>query len=159
MLKGFILFLFIVLVFPAIGKAQTMIAGVPVNCMDAYGVPVMTIPAPLMPDWGRARIEPNGLRVIYLNPTILNVLPLSIRLFTYAHECAHHHLGHTYGFQQLSREKDADCWAIRIGREQGWITPKVIDVMAHYFRGNPGSPWGHLPGPQRLQNFVNCYNS
>lgn len=158
MRKGLIL-CFVVLVLPSMGQAQTMIAGVSVNCMDAYGVPVMTTLTTQLGDVGMARIEPNDARVIYLNPIILNTLPPSIQLFVYAHECAHHHLGHTYGFYRPSKEREADCWAIRTGRDQGWITPNTLDTMVYYFIGNPGSPWGHLPGPQRLQHFVNCYRS
>lgn len=154
-----VLIIFMVLLIPSTGKSQTMIAGVPVNCVDAFGVPVATIPAPQLGDVGMARIESNGVRVIYLNPFILNNLPPSVQLFWYAHECAHHALGHTYGFNQFSREIEADCWAIRTGRDQGWITLNVIGVMSPYFIANPGSPWGHLPGPQRVQNFANCYNS
>ena len=154
-----VLFIFMVLLIPSIGKSQTIIAGVPVNCVDAYGAPVVTISAPYLGDVGMARIESNGVRVIYLNPFILNNLPPSVQLFVYAHECAHHALGHTYGFNQFSREIEADCWAIRTGRDHDWITPNALTMLSYYYIGNPGSFWGHLPGPQRVQNFFNCYNS
>ena len=154
-----LLILLVVLLVPVSVHSQTIIAGVPVYCNDAYGIPVMTKPAPYLNDVGMARIEGNGLRVIYLNPVILGQLPPFIQLFWYAHECAHHALGHTYGFNQLYREVEADCWAVRLGRNQGWLTPGQLNAMHDYFVTNPGSPWGHLPGPQRLQNFKNCYAS
>ncbi len=149
----------VVLLAPSVGSSQTFIAGVPVHCIDASGVPVATIPAPQLNDVGMARIEPNGLRVIYLNPFFLQRLPISIQLFWYAHECAHHALGHTFGFNQFSREIEADCWAIRLVRDQGWINKRGIQAMFIHMRSLPGSAWGHLPGPQRFQHILNCYNS
>ena len=143
----------------SIVHAQTIIAGHPVGCTDINGIPVNTIPAPHLNDIGMARIEYNGARVIYLNPNMLNVLPPFIQFFWYFHECAHHALGHTYGFNQLYRENEADCWAIRLGRNSGWLSPNDLFQMDSYFFSNPGTLWGHLPGPLRLQNFHNCYNS
>lgn len=153
------LILLIVLLIPSIGEAQTKIAGVSVNCVDALGVPVVTIPFPQLGDVGMARIEPNGARVIYLNPIILYPLPRFFQLFWYTHECAHHYLGHTYGFHQLSREIQADCWAVRLGRDQRWLSREDIKKLIHYFEASPGSPWGHLPGQQRVQLLLECYDS
>lgn len=151
--------LFPILLLTSHGHSQTVIAGESVFCIDASGVPVVTIFEPNLGDIGMARIEPNGMRTIYLNPIILNSLPRSIQLFWYSHECAHHALGHMLGFSGITREMEADCWAIRLGRDQGWLSPADLNQMYYYFIGNLGSFWGHLPGPQRLQNFVNCYHS
>lgn len=150
------IFLFLLLV-TSNGLAETVIAGESVYCTDPRGIPVVTIFAPHLGDIGMARIEPNGMPVIYLNPVFLNTLPRSIQLFWYSHECAHHVLGHMFSFFTITREMEADCWAIRLGRDQGWLSPQELNQMYHYFIGNPGSFWGHLPGPQRLQNFANCY--
>ena len=144
--------------FSATGQAQT-IAGMPVHCTDARGFPVTLVSEPQLNDVGMARLAPNGAPEISLNPLILENLPPAVQLFWYAHECAHHVLGHTLGVPQLNNEMDADCWAIRIGRNQGWFRRQDLSGMYHYFINNPGSPWGHLPGPQRLQHFVNCFES
>lgn len=142
---------------PLEANSQTMIAGVPVFCNDKFGIPVQTILSPELPDVGMAGIMPDGVRIIYLNSVMLSSLPPRIQLFWYAHECAHHALGHTYGFNKFGREIEADCWAIKLGRNQGWITPQVLKNMERYFFAYPGSPWGHLPGPLRIQNFWYCY--
>lgn len=144
--------------FSATGQAQT-IAGVPVKCFDARGFPVALVSAPYLNDVGMARIAPTGEPVILLNPNVLVMLPPAVQLFWYAHECAHHVLGHTLGMPQLRNEMDADCWAIRTGRDQGWFRRRDLRNMYQYFINNPGSPWGHLPGPQRLQHFANCFDS
>lgn len=140
------------------GQAQT-IAGEPVYCYDARGLPVVLRSAPHLNDVGKAWIAPNGAPVIFLNPRVLSTLPRAVQLFWYAHECAHHVLGHTLGMPQMRSEMDADCWAIRTGRNQGWFLHRDLRSMYWYFINNPGSPWGHLPGPQRLQHFANCFAS
>jgi hypothetical protein len=141
-----------------ISYSQTIIAGYPVSCNDINGYAVHTIPDPSLNDVGKAIIY-NGYPTIILNPNILNNLPPNIQLFWYAHECAHHVLGHSLGNYNITSESQADCWAIKLGRQQGWINQNVLQVMIPYFRNNPGSASGHLPGPQRLQNFFGCYNS
>ncbi len=141
------------------GYAQTYIAGFPVYCTDIRGFSVVTIPDSQLNDVGVARLAPNGAPIIFLNPTILANLPPVVQLFWYAHECAHHVLGHILKPPIISNEIEADCWAIRIGRDQNWFQQHDLEVMYMYFINNPGSPWGHLPGPQRLENFARCFIS
>lgn len=155
----FRILILLILFIPCSAHAQTIIAGDTVYCNDVYGVPVVTISAPHLNDIGMARIEFNGARVIYLNSNILYTLPHYIQLFWYFHECAHHALGHTYGFNVSTRENEADCWAIRFGRNFGWLSRKMLLQMDRFFISQPGTPWGHLPGPLRLENFHYCYNS
>ena len=156
-MRAFIILVGLVM-FSATGQAQT-IAGWPVYCKDARRYPVALESAPQLNDVGMARIKRNGAPVIFLNPRILERLPPAVQLFWYAHECAHHVLGHMLGVPKVRNEMDADCWAIRIGRNQGWFRRQDLRNMYHYFINNPGSPWGHLPGPQRLQHFANCFDS
>ena len=155
---GALIVLLGVMMFSATGQAQT-IAGMPVYCNDARGYPVTLVPAPQLNDVGKALIAPDGSPVIFLNPHVLQPLPQAVQLFWYAHECAHHVLGHLLAPPQLTNEMDADCWAIQTGRDQLWFNLQDLNNMYHYFINNPGSPWGHLPGNQRLQHFANCFES
>ena len=141
------------------GYAQTNIAGFPVHCTDIRGIPVVTFQDSTMNDVGKAHIAPNGTPIIFLNPIILGNLPPVVQLFWYAHECGHHVFGHMLRPPNISNEIEADCWAIRTGRDQNWFRQHDLDVMYGYFINIPGSPWGHLPGPQRLENFAYCFNS
>ena len=140
-------------------QAQTFIAGQSVYCNDAHGLPVALVPDPQLDNVGRAWVAPNGAPVISLNPHVLAMFPPAIQLFWYAHECSHHILGHTLRVPQPRDEMDADCRAIRGGRDQGWFRREDLHSMYDYFINNPGSPWGHLPGQQRLQHFANCFDS
>jgi hypothetical protein len=135
------------------------IAGVPVYCTSApNGQPVRFVPNNALNDVGRAywTQEP----IIELNPSVLQQLPPKLQLFWYGHECGHHVLGHTLpGGLTTASESQADCWAIQIGKQQGLFTRAEVVAFGPYFQNNPGSPWGHLPGPQRSALFVQCFDS
>ena len=95
--------------------------------------------------------------VIYMNPGVLQQQPVEMQLFWYAHECAHHALGHL-AYPNLMNEAAADCWAVRVGRSQGWFPPYAFQYLVQVLGNSPGSLWGHLPGPARIQNMAQCYN-
>jgi len=136
--------------------AEAQIAGVPVSCVDFRGFPVALVPAPQLPDVGAARIV-NGQPVILINPRVLSAQAPVMQLFWYAHECAHHVRGHLANIA-ISNEADADCWAVKTGRNQGWFPPQAFQLLVEVLGNSPGSLWGHLPGPQRIQNMWGCYN-
>ena len=62
---------------------------------------------------------------IVLSPALGNWPPV-VQVFVYAHECAHHipAIG--------SNENAADCWAIKLGRNQGWINFQGLRVIQAY---------------------------
>jgi hypothetical protein len=91
-----------------------------------------------------------------MNPLVLNQQPPVLQLFWYAHECAHHVLGHIVN-PNLTNEASADCWAVKTGRQQGWFPPGAFQLLAQVLQNSPGSIWGHLPGPARIQNMMACY--
>jgi hypothetical protein len=138
-----------------VGAAEAQIAGYPVSCVDFQGRPVALSAAPQLPDVGAARIF-NGQPVILMNPLVLNQQPPVLQLFWYAHECAHHVLGHIVN-PNLTNEASADCWAVKTGRQQGWFPPGAFQLLAQVLQNSPGSIWGHLPGPARIQNMMACY--
>jgi hypothetical protein len=116
-----------------------IIGGVPVSCMG-------------VPTWVDDQIPDIAMAVpgaIVLHPQ-LGSWPPVVQIFVYAHECAHHvpAIG--------SNENAADCWAIKLGRNQGWINPASIGVIQAYFVTSPGN-WTHLPGPLRVQQMQGCF--
>ncbi len=116
------------------------IDGIPVVCGN-----VPTVVTTNIPDAGMF----NG-QAILLNPAVLGRLPTVLKLYIYAHECGHAVVG--------SDEVAADCWAIRVGRDQGWFPPQAFGYLVEFFRNNPGS-MRHPPGPVRVQNMMQCYQS
>src|SRR5687768_9920371 len=79
---------------PNRASAQHFIGGRPVSCTDFRGIPVVLIPNPNLNDVGWATLGPGGEPVMILNPLVINPLHPVFQLFWYAHECAHHALGH-----------------------------------------------------------------
>ncbi len=77
-------------------------------------------------------------------------MPLPVQYFVYGHECAHHVIG--------MDENAADCWSVKLGRQQGWFTPVSMQFLMQSFAWNPGD-WTHAPGWVRVQNIGNCYMS
>jgi hypothetical protein len=155
------LLLFALIVSPRVARAQfvpnqynpfnPIIAGVPVFCTSfGTGQPVAFVPNPSLNDIGRAR--PGMPPTIELNPMLLAQLPPKLQLFWFGHECGHHVLG------PANSETNADCWSIRTGKQQGLFSRQDVLSFAPYFANNPGSPWGHLPGPIRAKAFVQCYD-
>jgi hypothetical protein len=125
--------------------------------MNALGQPVAFIPNPTLNDIGMS--NPGYPPTIQLNPIVLSQLPAPMQLFWWGHECAHHALGHTIGVSaDITREVQADCWAIQKGKEAGVITRRDIEGFGPYLANSLGSPWGHLPGPQRIATFLRCYD-
>lgn len=87
--------------------------------------------------------------VISLRPDFFT-LPAVVQTFIYAHECGHQVVG--------SDESAADCWAIKLGRNQGWLTPEGLQLVGQYFVNSPGD-WTHAPGPFRVGCMVGCYQT
>jgi len=82
---------------------QFAIDGIPVFCGN-----LPTVVTPNIPDAAM-----NNGQAILLNPMVLGRLPTVLKLYVYAHECGHAVVG--------TDEVGADCWAIRTGRDQGWL--------------------------------------
>lgn len=123
-----------------IPAGQGNIDGIPVTC-GPYGV-LLSVNAP-----GVAFF--NG-QMILINPLIFNTQPTFLKLFIYAHECGHSVVG--------SNEDWADCWATKVGRNQGWFPPQAFQLLIQQLQRAPGD-WTHKPGPARLQNIAACYQT
>ncbi|UHQ23779.1 hypothetical protein LVB77_03445 [Lysobacter sp. 5GHs7-4] len=89
---------------------------------------------------------------IHLNPQFFSQ-PAEVQIFVYAHECAHQF----YGGGPIG-EANADCWAMKRGRDQGWMPPHTTALIAESVIYTAGD-WSHAPGPQRVEHMAVCYNT
>jgi len=85
--------------------------------------------------------------ILFFRPDFFT-LPPFIQWYIYAHECAHQYVG--------NNERAADCWAIQLGRDQGFFPPQAIHQICAFTFPTPGD-WTHLPGPQRCAEMQMCY--
>lgn len=115
-----------------------VIAGVPLVCGGATSYVAM------IPDIAMA--QPGTL---LFRPDFFN-LPPYMQWFVYAHECAHQVVG--------SNEQAADCFAVKLGRNQGFFPPQAIQQICAFTFPSPGD-WTHFPGPLRCQQMQICYNT
>src|SRR5688572_5140707 len=89
------------------------------GCVDYRGIAVASVRNDGINDVAIARSAPNGAPIIEYNVQVLAKLQPQTRLFFYAHECAHHALAHGVRGHPLTREQEADCWAVRTLTERG----------------------------------------
>lgn len=115
------------------------IAGYPFSCGQAT-----TCIDPNIGDMGRA--APG--QAIWLHPT-LKSYPVGVIGFVFAHECAH--------FQGNMNEQMADAWAIKIGRDQGWINSHTLWQICQSVYFSSGD-WTHFPGPARCQLMIHAFS-
>ena len=87
--------------------------------------------------------------IIILNPSKLDELPKSVRLFVYAHECGHQ----VYG----RKEVRADCYAVKRGKREGWLTRTGMSEVCTFLAPYRGD-WIHPPGPQRCEIMTKCFD-
>jgi len=107
--------------------------------------PATTCIDPSISDLGRAAPGAG----ISLHPN-LNNYPAGVIGFVFAHECAH--------FQGNMVEHLADAWAIRIGRNQGWINLLTVQQICGSVYFSPGD-WTHFPGPTRCSLMIQAFNA
>ncbi|MEZ5775434.1 MAG: hypothetical protein R3D33_12235 [Hyphomicrobiaceae bacterium] len=87
---------------------------------------------------------------ILLGPQYLKKYPSTTQRLIFLHECAHQYVG--------ADETAADCWAVRIAKRQGWLTPAGINSTCKALWHTAGGVY-HLPGPQRCAALRECYAS
>ena len=70
--------------------------------------------------------------LIKLNRQRLRSLPPIVRRFVVLHECGH---------KRHDDESGADCWAVRRGKSQGWLTAGGIAQICAVFKRHPKNLW------------------
>ena len=86
---------------------------------------------------------------IILNPKRLDTLRSSaVKWWIYGHECGHQYKG---------RDEDAaDCFAVRRGQRQGWLTARGIEDLCQFF-GSATGFFRHFAGVRRCQAVRDCF--
>lgn len=140
------------------GGLQSTIAidGTTLQCKDFRGQIVRTIQMDDIGDVAQARII-NRMPIITLNQSRMSTLPAKMQIFFFNHECAHHVMAHVFNPSPTS-ENEADCWSIKTGRDTGLFTRADVEAFAPHMAHSRGSPFGHLPGPERAKRLVACFD-
>jgi len=143
-----------VLNLPQLVQAQVTFGG----CKDIRGFPVASVRVRALRDVAKADRDETSRPVIWYNPRILGYLREPTRLWIYAHECAHHALGHNYRTAlPLAVERVADCWGIRaLSRKRLVNQLSLLIIQNDLARVGERGDWTHLPGPQRAVNLAEC---
>ncbi|NQY37296.1 MAG: hypothetical protein HRT37_20525 [Alteromonadaceae bacterium] len=109
-----------------------------------------------------ARTDKYGNKFIHIDPKAMSNWTTS-RMFTLAHECAHHLIGHTTPLGQKERyyggtskqELEADCWAARKLESIGVYRDIDRAILDNAKQGHFSSG-GYPTGMERAQNIINC---
>lgn len=152
-MKIYLVFLF--LLFASLQINAKVFAGYDAFC----GLPVIVGQDPQV---ATARTDQYGNKFIHIDPAALNNWTVS-RMFTLAHECAHHLIGHTSKLGQLERfsggtakqELEADCWAARKLASIGFDHDISRTILEHANAGH-FSTGGYPSGTQRANNILHC---
>ncbi|MFP3921778.1 MAG: hypothetical protein ACLFU3_08750 [Dichotomicrobium sp.] len=76
-------------------------------------------------------------------------LPMTLKRYVYAHECAHQYVGRG--------ELAADCHAVREGRREGWLDEKGVDEICGFI-GRAKGDATHPAGPKRCEHIRACFS-
>lgn len=86
---------------------------------------------------------------LILNEQRFSKLPMTLKRYVYAHECAHQYVGRG--------ELAADCHAVRQGRLEGWLDQKGVDTICGFIGQAKASPT-HPAGPRRCEYIRACFS-
>jgi hypothetical protein len=85
---------------------------------------------------------------ILLNPARFEQMPLTLKRYAYAHECGHQYVGYDEG--------EADCYAVRRGRAEGWLDTKAMDAICAFISRSKGDGV-HALGKRRCAMMQQCF--
>jgi hypothetical protein len=84
---------------------------------------------------------------VLLNPARFPQLPPTLKRYAYAHECGHQYVGYDEG--------EADCYAVRRGRAEGWLDAAAMDEICGFIGRSKGDGV-HALGTRRCQMMRRC---
>lgn len=84
---------------------------------------------------------------VLLNPARFDALPLTLKRYAYAHECGHQYVGYDEG--------EADCYAVRRGRREGWLDAAAMDEICAFISRSKGDGV-HALGTRRCAMMRQC---
>ena len=85
---------------------------------------------------------------IILNPKRFEQMPLTLKRYAYAHECGHQYVGYDEG--------EADCYAVRRGRAEGWLDVAAMDEICAFISRSKGDGV-HALGTRRCAMMRQCF--
>jgi hypothetical protein len=85
---------------------------------------------------------------VLINPARFETLPLTLKRYAYAHECGHQYVGYDEG--------EADCYAIRRGRGEGWLDAAAMDEICAFISRSKGDGV-HALGARRCAMMRRCF--
>jgi hypothetical protein len=85
---------------------------------------------------------------VLVNPARFDTLPLILKRYAYAHECGHQYVGYDEG--------EADCFAIRRGKAQGWLGAEGMDAICDFISRSKGDA-AHALGVRRCEMMRHCF--
>ena len=85
---------------------------------------------------------------VLINPARFASLPLILKRYAYAHECGHQYVGYDEG--------EADCYAIRRGRHEGWLDANGMDAICDFISRSKGDG-AHALGVRRCAMMRQCF--
>jgi hypothetical protein len=88
--------------------------------------------------------------VLVFNPRELSRWSDTVRLFVYHHECGHQNVG--------GSELGADCWAVKRGVSDGWLTRDGLGQICRSFGDGPATET-HPSGARRCASLNRCFNT
>jgi hypothetical protein len=98
---------------------------------------------PTLKDFGAAYFG-----FILLGEERFKQLPLTLKRYAYAHECGHQYVGFN--------EDNADCYAIRRGRKDGWLDDAAMDQICNFISHSKGDAV-HALGMHRCEAMRKCF--
>jgi hypothetical protein len=87
---------------------------------------------------------------LVLNPDRFAGLPTPVKLWIYAHECAHQTVG--------PDEVKADCVAIQRGRKEGWLDANGLKQICEFMQPARADQ-SHFTGTQRCELMQQCFKA
>ena len=85
---------------------------------------------------------------VLLNPARFPQLPPTLKRYAYAHECGHQYVGYDEG--------EADCYAVRRGRAEGWLDAAAMDEICGFIGRSKGDGV-HALGTRRCEMMRRCF--
>ncbi len=116
------------------------IGGMRLSCAAAKVVVSNAVPGPGFAVQG----------LIMFGPKFLNKYPQIVQRLVFLHECGHQYVG--------TDESSADCWAVRSGKRQGWLTPAGLKQACRAL-WHTEADGAHLAGPERCDALKQCFET
>lgn len=127
------------------------------GCVDAKGVQVSWKESSDIADIAQAVFDKKRRPTVQYNPARFKFMAEITRTFFFAHECAHHTLGHLYGgVQGVDKEQQADCWAVLTLKEAGVMGEDGFERIQQDLGKLLRADDNHSAGLRRAANLKWC---